>query len=153
MNAAYQAQPYHASTAVQCAMAFARGCVLPNDIVTAFSLIEGGKVVQNDDSAADYVGEFDRQFMVSGMDEAFYMQWLINGLNDNLPRAMDKKNEHSLQRQVKAAVKAWRRVNPGAQPTQAQVQQWIRDADAVNFDLAVNIYGRVHRPGLGSGNS
>ena len=74
------------------------------------------------------------------MDEAFYTNYLANRLNNNLPKAMAKKNEHSLRRMVKAAIKLWRAQNPGVQPTAAQVKQWIKDADAVNFDLAINVY-------------
>ena len=43
MNAAaYPPAAYDVATAVQCAMAFAMGCILPNDRVTAFNLMEGG---------------------------------------------------------------------------------------------------------------
>ena len=74
------------------------------------------------------------------MDEAFYTNYLANRLNNNLPKAMAKKNEHSLRRMVKAAIKLWRAQNPGVQPTAAQVKQWIKDADAVNFDLVINVH-------------
>ena len=42
MNTAYLPVAYNVATAMQCAMAFARGCALPNDRVTAFNLMEGG---------------------------------------------------------------------------------------------------------------
>jgi hypothetical protein len=72
MNAArYAPTAYNVATAMHCAMAFAMGCVLPNDRVTAYSLIEGGKVVQGDDPADQYIAEFDRQFRVADMDDAF----------------------------------------------------------------------------------